>query len=88
MAVILLEHGFEGPYNAGFYTVKLPGGRALKIEGRQASMISMILSGYEFRDAFHPMDAFTVGSLDAGRADVKVVSNVPGAETAAGSGAS
>lgn len=72
--MILLEHSFEGPFNSGCYDVRLPAGHTRRISGKQASMISMILAGYEFKDGFHPMEAFTAESLAAGRADAKVVS--------------
>jgi len=90
VAAIILEHSFEGPFNSGCYDVRLPGGTTRRVSGRQASMISMILSGYEFKDGFLPMDAFTQESLAAGRADVKVASDseippAPGAAQAEGS---
>jgi hypothetical protein len=75
MAVIVLEHSFEGPFNTGCYDVKLPNGQVKRIGGGQASMISMILAGYDFRDDFHVLEAFKQDELV--RADAKVVSDVP-----------
>jgi hypothetical protein len=85
--VILLEHSFEGPFNSGCYDVRLPGGGTRRVSGRQASMISMILAGYEFKDGFLPMEAFTEDSLAAGRADAKVVNADAGTEVAEGASA-
>ena len=71
--LIGLEHGFEGPFNTGYYDVHLPGGRTRRIHGKQASLISLLLAGYEFREDFQPLDAFKADSLATGRADAKVV---------------
>ncbi len=79
MAVILLEHSFEGPFSTGCYDVKLPDGQVKRISGGQASMISMILAGYDFREDFHVLEAFRQDQMV--RADAKVVSDVPVAES-------
>lgn len=63
---IVLEAGTEGPYKALFWQASTPDGKGKRITGQQASMISMILSGYVFKPDFHPFDAFTQESLDAG----------------------
>ncbi len=78
--MIILEHSFEGPFSTGCYEVTFPGGRKCKVGGKQASMISLILSGYQFREDFHPLGAFTGESLEPGLAAVKVVTegNDPG----------
>jgi len=66
--VIQLEYGVEGPFKAGFWrATNRESGSRTKITGKQASMISMILSGYAFKPDFHPFDAFTQESLDKGR---------------------
>lgn len=76
MAFLILEHGFAGPYNAGFYDVKLPNGEVRRISGGHASMISMILAGYEFRSDFRVLEAFEQEPL--ARADMKVASGSAG----------
>ncbi len=66
--MITLEYGFEGPFKSGFWKVKnAQTGSQAKITGKQASMISMILSGYAFKPDFHPFDAFTKESLEEGK---------------------
>jgi hypothetical protein len=66
--MIQLEYGVEGPFKTGFWRAKnTASGSTSKISGKQASMISMILSGYAFKPDFHPFDAFTQDSLDKGR---------------------
>lgn len=72
-AKVVLEHGFEGPYNSGCYDVTLPNGAKFRISGKQASMISLILSGYTIQEGFHPFDAFDRESLAKGRMNAKVV---------------
>lgn len=74
MPKILLEHAFEGPFNAGCYDVALPNGRRFRVSGKAASMVSLILSGYQLRDDFMPLDAFTHDSLAPGRMDARAVS--------------
>jgi hypothetical protein len=86
--LIQLKHGFEGPFNTGYYDVLLPGGRSYRVSGKQASMISLLLAGYEFREDFHPMEAFTTESLASGRADARVVSADADSGVAEGAGAS
>jgi hypothetical protein len=72
VAVILLEHSFEGPFSTGCYDVKLPDGKVRRISGGQAAMISMILAGYNFREDFRMLEAF--------KQDQMAVSDVPVAE--------
>lgn len=72
--MITLEHGFEGPFRTGYWdAVSTNSGQRKRISGKQASMISLILSGYVFRDDFTPLDAFTPESLSAGRVNAKAV---------------
>jgi hypothetical protein len=85
VAVILLEHSFEGPFSTGCYDVKLPNGMVKRISGGQASMLSMILAGYEFRGDFHVLEAFKQDALV--HADAKVVNDNAGSEAAEGAGA-
>ena len=72
--MIQLEHRFEGPFNVGVYDLTLPNGRKAAIRGKAASLLSLILSGYQLRDDFQPLDAFAQDSLETGRAYRKVVS--------------
>ncbi len=66
--MITLEYGHEGPFKSGFWkATNAQTGSQTKITGKQASMISMILTGYAFKPDFHPFDAFTQESLDAGK---------------------
>jgi hypothetical protein len=76
VAVILLEHSFEGPFSTGCYDVKLPDGKVRRISGGQASMISMILAGYDFKEDFHVLEAFKQDRLV--RADAKVANGSAG----------
>jgi hypothetical protein len=69
---IQLEPGFEGPYNAGYYDVIL-NGKKFRIRGKEASLISMLLSGYNCREDFHPFDAFTMQELAENSVSMKVV---------------
>lgn len=64
---VVLEYGFEGPFREGYWTAMLSNGERKRITGKQASMISMILSGYVFQGNFQPADAFTADSLEEGR---------------------
>ena len=71
--MIQLEHGFEGPFRTGFWkATNSSTGSQTKISGKQASLISLILSGYVLKDGFNPLDAFTAESLAEGK--------VPGAQ--------
>lgn len=84
--MVILEHGFEGPFKSGFWLVKdSRSGEVKKLSGKEASMISLLLADnlYQFRDDFHPLDAFTEESLEQGRAYVKVRAH---AELEAGGG--
>jgi hypothetical protein len=66
--VILLEYGFKGPLREGYWQATNAETKSkVKITGKQASMISMILSGYVFKDDFMPFDAFTEDSMADGR---------------------
>ena len=69
---IQLEPGFEGPYNAGYYDVIL-GERKFRVRGKEASLVSMLLSGYKCREDFHPFDAFTTEELASNQVSMKVV---------------
>lgn len=73
--MILLEPWFEGPYNVSCYDVTMPNGRKFTVHGKQASLLSLLLSGYVVQDDFHPFDAFSPESLAANQAAAKVVSD-------------
>ena len=64
---MILEYGYEGPLRQGYWQATNSDTREVnKITGKQASLISMILSGYVLKDTFHPFDAFTDESVEAG----------------------
>lgn len=71
--MIQLEHSFEGPFNAGCYVAQMPTGREVRLSGKSASMISLLLAGYQLKDDFQPLEAFTDASLAPGRMNAKVV---------------
>lgn len=73
--MIQLEPRFEGPYNVSCYDVIMPNGRKFTVHGKQASLLSMLLSGYVVHDEFHPFDAFSAESMAANQASAKVVSD-------------
>lgn len=63
--MIQLEHGFEGPFKTGIWrATNASTGSQTKIAGKQASLISLILSGYVLKPEFQPLDAFTKESLE------------------------
>ncbi len=66
--MIALEYAVRGPFKEGYWrATNAQTGSTTQITGKQASMISMILSGYAFKPDFHPFDAFTKESLNKGR---------------------
>ena len=65
--MIILEYGAEGPLRQGYWQATNSETKSVvKLKGKQASLISMILSGYVLKDDFHPFDAFTDDSVEAG----------------------
>jgi hypothetical protein len=71
---LLLEPGFEGPLHQGTWTVTdTAGGHVIKLRGKYAAMISLMVSGYRLRDDFDPLESFTGESLAPGRMNAKVV---------------
>jgi len=72
MQPIELSHAFEGPFNAGCYDVRFPSGEQFRVNGKAASLISLILAGYRVKNDFHPFEAFDPGSLRNGQAAAKV----------------
>ena len=66
--MIILEYGCEGPLRQGYWQATNSETREVtKITGKQSSLISMILSGFKIKDDFHPFDAFTDESVEAGK---------------------
>lgn len=72
--MLVLKPGVEGPFNQGVWAaVDTDTQEAMKLHGKYASLLSLLLSGYQLRDDFQPLDAFTSESLDKGRAVAKAV---------------
>lgn len=78
------ETAYEGPFNSVCYNVTLDDGSKVRLSGKQASLIALLVSGYRLRDDFHPFDAFEKGSLDSGRAFAKVVDQNVATQTTQG----
>lgn len=75
--MIQLEHTFEGPFNSSCYDVKFSNDKVFRVDGKRASLISLILSGYQLRDDFHPMDAFDRLKVSDDKKSVEAVGEVP-----------
>ena len=70
MSTLTLDHDFNGEYGSGRYIVSnSESGQRKILEGKAAGLLALLLSdrGYDLREDFHPMDAFTDESLEAGR---------------------
>ena len=66
--MIILEFGCEGPLRQGYWQATNAETKEVnKLTGKQASLISMILSGYVLKEDSHPFDAFTDESVEAGK---------------------
>lgn len=73
--MLVLKHGVEGPFNEGVWAAIDSDTQAtMKLHGKYASLLSLLMSGYQLRPDFQPLDIFTPESLDKGRAAAKAVS--------------
>lgn len=62
---ILLEHDVEGPFKRPCYNVKMPNGKARRVSGKQAVLVSLLLAGYQVKDDFDPLTAFDPQGVSA-----------------------
>ncbi len=69
---LIFEPGFEGPLHQGTWQITFDDGTQLKLRGKYAALISLMVSGYRLRDDFQPLDCFDNDSLAPGRAAAKV----------------
>lgn len=65
-----VDHDFGGEYGSGRYIFTFRTGQQRILEGKAAGLLALLLANQEYvlREDFHPTDAFTAESIEAGRA--------------------
>ena len=73
-----LTHGTDGPQGTGTWVVRdESGAQVRKLAGKEASLLSLLLSGYELARGAHPLDVLRVWPQLAGSTDSEGVSQAP-----------